>query len=104
MLSIKQIFISAFIGRLLVNFNNVILPNFLLKENAVPFLFQEKCNYIQMEKVLINFVKNIEFQNKLHNSYSKKILKNMNYLNSKSTNFINNSAKMIFNLIDNYKN
>ena len=46
----KTDFISAFIGRMLVNFKNVILPNFLLKENVVPFLFQEKCNYIQMQK------------------------------------------------------
>ena len=48
----KTDFISALIGRMLVNFNNVILPNFLLKENVVPFLFQEKCNYIQMQKDL----------------------------------------------------
>ena len=99
----KTDFISALIGRMLVNFKNVILPNFLLKKNVVPFLFQEKCNYIQMQKVLTNFMNNIEIQNKLYKDYSKNILKDMGYLNSKSTNFTINSGKMIGNLINNYK-
>jgi lipid-A-disaccharide synthase len=99
----KTDFISALIGRMLVNFKNVILPNFLLKENAVPFLFQEKCNYIQMQKALINFMNNIEIQNKMYKNYSKNILKDMGYLNSKSTNFTINSGEMVINLINNYK-
>ena len=88
---------------MLVNFKNVILPNFLLKKNVIPFLFQEKCNYIQMQKALINFMNNIEIQNKLYENYSKNILKDMGYLNSKSTNFTINSGKMVINLINNYK-
>jgi len=99
----KTDFISALIGRMLVNFKNVILPNFLLKQNVVPFLFQEKCNYIQMQKVLINFINNIERQNKLYTNYSKNILRDMGYSNSKSTNFTINSGKMVANLINNYK-
>ena len=99
----KTDFVSALIGRMLVNFKNVILPNFLLKKNVVPFLFQEKCNYIQMQKALINFMNNIEIQNKLYKNYSKNILKDMGYLNSKSTNFTINSGKMVINLINNYK-
>ena len=99
----KTDFISALIGRMLVNFKNVILPNFLLKENVVPFLFQEKCNYIQMQKVLIKFMNNIEIQNKLYKNYSKNILEYMDYLNSKSTNFTIKSGKMVINLINNYK-
>ena len=99
----KTDFISALIGRMLVNFKNVILPNFLLKENVVPFLFQEKCNYIQMQKMLINFMNNIDMQNKLYKNYSKNILKEMGYLNCKTTNFTNNSGKMVINLINNYK-
>ena len=99
----KTDFVSALIGRMLVDFKNVILPNFLLKKNAVPFLFQEKCNYIQMQKALINFMNNIEIQNKIYKNYSKNILKDMGYLNSKSTNFTINSGKMVINLINNYK-
>ena len=34
---------------------------------------------------------------------SKKILKDMGYLNSKSTNFTINSGKLVINLINNYK-
>ena len=99
----KTDFISALIGRMLVNFKNVILPNFLLRKNVVPFLFQEKCNYIQMQKILINLINNIDIQSKLYHSYSKNILKNMNYLNRKSTNFSTNSGKMVMNLINNYE-
>ncbi len=99
----KTDFVSAFIGRMLVNFKNVILPNFLLKKNVVPFLFQEKCNYFQMQKALINFMNNIEIQNKLYENYSKKILKDMGYLNSKSPNFTINSGKMVINIMNNYK-
>ena len=99
----KTDFISAFIGRMLVNFRNVILPNFLLKENVVPFLFQEKCNYIEMQKILIDYIKNIDFQNKLYKGYSKKLLKSMSYSNFNSTNFTSNSAKMIINIINNSK-
>ena len=99
----KTDIVSALIGRMLVNFKNVILPNFLLKKNVVPFLFQEKCNYIQMQKVLTNFMNNIEIQKKLYEDYSKNILKDMGYLNSKSTNFTTNSGKMVINLINNYK-
>ena len=36
----KSDFLSAFIGRLLVDFQNVLLPNFLLGDKLVPFLFQ----------------------------------------------------------------
>ncbi len=99
----KTDFVSALIGRMLVNFRNVILPNFLLKKDVVPFLFQEKCNYIQMQKVLINYFNNVEIQNNLYENYSKNILKDMGYLNCKTTNFTINSGKMVINLINNYK-
>ena len=56
-----------------------------------------------MQKMLINFMKNIEFQNKIFENYSKNILKTMNYLNNKSTNFTSNSGKMIIKLINNYE-
>ena len=98
----KADFLSSLIGRLMVNFKNVVLPNFLLGECVVPFLFQENCNYIQMQKILINYIKNIEEKNKLFENYSKNILKNMNYINAKSTNFEHNSGKTILNLIDNF--
>ena len=96
----KTDFLSSLIGRIMVNFNNVILPNFLLKRNAVPFLFQEKCNHIQMQKLLNNYIKNIDTKNKIFNNYSKNILHNMTYINAKSTNFTSNSGKMIMNFMN----
>tara|TARA_B100000900_G_C20569758_1_gene712747 strand:+ start:15 stop:1136 length:1122 start_codon:yes stop_codon:yes gene_type:complete len=98
----KTDFLSSLIGRLRVNFKNVILPNFLLGECAVPFLFQEKCNHIQIQKLLKDYIKNIEVKNNLFKKYSKNILENMSYINAKSTNFTNNSGKIISNLIYNY--
>ena len=56
-----------------------------------------------MQEALINFMNNIEMQNKLYENYSKNILKNMGYLNSKSTNFTTNSGKMVMKLINNYE-
>ena len=85
-----------------MNFRNVILPNFLLGEFVVPFLFQEKCNHVQIKKLLYNYIENLEYQNNFFKKYSKKILQDMNYMNAKSINFSNNSAKMISNLIDGF--
>ena len=99
----KTDFLSALIGRMMVNFKNVILPNFLLKEDVVPFLFQEKCNYKQMQILLNDYIKNMNTKKKLFEKHSKKILQNMSYLNSKSTNFTSNSGKMVINLINNYE-
>ena len=55
-----------------------------------------------MQKLLICYIKNIRFQNKIYENYSNNILQNMNYKNSKSTNFTSNSGKFIINLIDNF--
>ena len=99
----KTDFLSALIGRMMVNFKNVILPNFLLKENVVPFLFQEKCSYKQMQILLNDYIKNMNAKKKLFEKHSKKILQNMSYLNSKSTNITSNSGKMKINLINNYE-
>ncbi len=99
----KTDIISAFIGRILVNFKNVILPNFLLNDNAVPFLFQEKCNYYQMQIFLNNYINDLDTKKKNFQKHSKKILRNMRYSNSKLTDFTSNSGKMIINLIENFK-
>ena len=96
--AISEEMLAFFAG--VVDFNNVILPNFLLKENVVPFLFQEKCNYIEMQKILIDFINNSDRQNKFYKNYSKKILNNMSYSNNKSTNFTSNSGKLVINLIN----
>ena len=98
----KTDFFSAIIGRMIVNFKNVILPNFLLKKDAVPFLFQEKCNYNEMQNMLNFYIKNLDIINKNFEKYSKNILRNMSYINSKSNNFTTNSGKMITKIINDF--
>ena len=99
----KTDFLSALIGRIMVNFKNVILPNFLLNTYAVPFLFQEKCNHNEMQKLLNIYITNLENTNKKFDEYSKNILRNMNYVNPKSNNFNSNSGKMITKVINDFK-
>ena len=60
----KTDFLSAFIGRLLVNFQNVVLPNFLLSKNIIPFLFQEKFNNVRLTKLLIEYIETIDKKKK----------------------------------------
>ena len=70
----KSDFLSAFIGRLLVDFQNVLLPNFLLGDKLVPFLFQEKCSSFHISNLLIEFIQDIENKRKLFRNYSQIIL------------------------------
>ena len=56
----KTDILSASIGRMLVNFKNVILPNFLVGEDFVPFLFQEKCTAHNINKFLKAYINKIE--------------------------------------------
>ena len=55
-----------------------------------------------MQKLLKKYIKNLNANNNLFKKYSKKILENMSYKNAKSTNFTDNSGKMISHLINNY--
>ena len=98
----KTDFLSALIGRLLVNFQNVILPNFLLSKNIIPFLFQEKFNNVRITKLLIDYIDSIDKKKKEFKRYSSMILKNMIYDQPKRINFSINSSKEINKIINNY--
>jgi len=98
----KTDILSATIGRLLVNFKNVILPNFLLGENVVPFLFQEKCKGDDISKLLTKYIDGIEKKQILFNNYSNKIIKLMNYDDISKFNFSKNSSSKIVNIINSY--
>jgi lipid-A-disaccharide synthase len=98
----KTDILSATIGRLLVNFKNVILPNFLLGENVVPFLFQEKCKGDDISKLLTKYIDDIEKKQILFNNYSNKIIKLMNYDDISKFNFSKNSSSKIVNIINSY--
>ena len=99
----KSDFLSAFIGRLLVDFQNVLLPNFLLGDKLVPFLFQEKCSSFHISNLLIEFIQDIENKRKLFRSYSQIILNNMGYKEPKGLDFSTSSCKEIIKIINNYK-
>ena len=99
----KSDFLSAFIGRLLVDFQNVLLPNFLLGDKLVPFLFQEKCSSFHISNLLIEFIQDIENKRKLFRNYSQIILNNMGYKDPKGLDFSTSSCKEIIKIINNYK-
>ena len=99
----KSDFLSAFIGRLLVDFQNVLLPNFLLGDKLVPFLFQEKCSSFYISNLLIEFIQDIENKKKLFRNYSQIILNNMGYKEPKGLDFSTSSCKAIIKIINNYK-
>jgi lipid-A-disaccharide synthase len=98
----KTDFLSATIGRLLVNFKNVILPNFLIGENVIPFLFQEKCKGNDINELLTKYIADIENKQILFNNYSNKIIKLMNYDDISKFNFSKNSSSKIINIINSY--
>jgi lipid A disaccharide synthetase len=99
----KTDIISASIGRMLVNFKNVILPNFLVGENFVPFLFQEKCTVNNIYKLLRTYIDKIKEKKHLFTINSDKIVKSMNYSDINQFNFSKNSGKKIIEIINSYK-
>ncbi len=98
----KSDLLSAFIGRLLVDFNNVLLPNFLLGDKLVPFLFQENCNSFYISDLLIKFIEDLNNKKKQFRKYSELIFRNMDYKKSKELDFSTNSSKEIIKIINNY--
>ena len=94
---------SSFIGRILVDFKNVLLPNFILERNLVPFLFQEKCQFKYINKLLLENIEQIEVKKELFQNASKEIIKIMNYDNNKTkNNFSVASSNKIMSIINNF--
>ena len=54
----KTNFLSAFLGKKLINMNNIILPNWILGTKYMEFLFQENCNPQNIATEIINLIKN----------------------------------------------
>jgi len=98
----KTDILSAFLGKLMVNFKNVILPNFLLGEPSIPFLFQGNCTSYNIGKVFNEYINDIQNQKFLFNIYAKKIIKSMNYENETKFNFLKNSSAKIMKIIKNF--
>jgi len=100
----KSDWLSAFFGRLIVDFKNVILPNFLIGKELVPLLFQEKCKSYYLEQILSIYLKTIVIKKEIFKDASNKILYNMDYDNEQKFNFSQNSSKEILKIIDDFYN
>ena len=92
----KTSFLNAILGRLFVNIDNVVLPNFISGKKVLPFLFQEKCNTENLFKLFCEFYDNYKvhtnkFQ-KLSNDLKKEIIRDKNGFNY-------NLTKTIFNIL-----
>ena len=99
----KTDFLSSFIGRILVDFKNVLLPNFILERKLVPLLFQEKCQFKYINKLLLENIEQIESKKKLFHYASNEIIKRMNYTkNEKKNNFSAISSSKIMSIINNF--
>ena len=99
----KTDLLSSFIGRMLVDFRNVLLPNFLLERKLVPFLFQEKCQFKYINRLLYENIKEIETKKKLFEHASKEIIELMNYTKyQKETNFSSKSSYKIIKIINSF--
>ena len=57
----KTSFLNAIFGKLFVNIDNVVLPNFISGKKVLPFLFQEKCNTENLFKLFCEFFDNYRF-------------------------------------------
>ena len=54
----KTSFLNSFLGKFFLNFDNVILPNFISGKQVLPFLFQEKCNKENLFKLFCEYFDN----------------------------------------------
>ena len=94
---------SSFIGRILVDFKNVLLPNFLLERKLVPFLFQERCQFKYINQLLFENIEQIETKRILFEQASYEIIDRMSYKQSRNNfNFSKNSSNEIISIINNF--
>ncbi|MDB0048796.1 hypothetical protein N9F60_02345 [Alphaproteobacteria bacterium] len=99
----KTDFLSSCIGRMLVDFKNVLLPNFILERGIVPFLFQEKCQFKYINQLLYENIEQIESKKRIFKEASNEIIERMDYSKSeKKINFATQSSNEIMNVINSF--
>ncbi len=90
----KTSFLNAILGRLFVNIENVVLPNFISGKKVLPHLFQEKCNTENLFKLFCEFYDNYKIHKnkfqKLSNDLKKEIIRDKNGFNYNLTKTIIN--------------
>ncbi len=75
----KTDFVSAWIGKRIVNFSNVILPNFILGNQVIPFFFQEKFYSENIIKIFKEFYLNNHYHKLNFKRNAKKLKSIMGY-------------------------
>ena len=92
----KTNFLNAILGRLFVNIDNVVLPNFISGKKVLPFLFQEKCNTENLFKLFCELYDNY----KIHKTKFQKLSKDLKREIIRDENGFNyNLTKKIFNIL-----
>ena len=87
----KTNFLSSFIGRKIINMDNIILPNWILGKKYIEFLFQENCNPLSVSQEMIKLINN-EKKIKSFNLNAKKLRK---LLTANNTTFQENVSNII---------
>ena len=96
----KTDWFSAFIGKRIVNLKNVILPNFIIGKQIIPFLFQDKCNQYEIFLLFKEYYTKNKLYKKKFSAYSNTLLTKTGYKNLNHTNqFGKKIAKEILELI-----
>ena len=96
----KTDWFSAFVGKRIVNLNNVILPNFIIGKQIIPFLFQEKCNKFEIFSLFKEYYTKNKLYKKRFSVYSNTLLSKTGYKNLNDNNqFGTKIAKEISELI-----
>ena len=90
----KTSFLNAILGRLFVNIDNVVLPNFISGKKVLPHLFQEKCNTENLFKLFCELFDNYEIYKgkfeKLSKNLKKEIIIDKNGFNYNLSKTISN--------------
>ena len=92
--------LNGIIAKTMINMKNVILPNFIVGKQIIPFLFQDKCNPEQIVPIFKEFYNRNNFYKKRFMRFSKLLVDQMKYNSGyKLGLFGKNSADEILNLI-----
>ena len=92
----KTSFLNSILGRLFVDIDNVVLPNFISGKKVLPFLFQEKCNTENLFKLFCELYDNY----KIHKNKSQKLSKDLKREIIRDENGFNyNLTKKIFDIL-----
>ena len=96
----KTDWLNGIIAKNMINMKNVILPNFIVGKQIIPFLFQDKCDPEQIVPIFKEFYNRNNFYKKRFMKFSKLLVDQMRSNSSyKPGLFGKNSADEILNLI-----